>query len=57
MMYEVKSGVEFGGLKDVYMKVEVKVKRKRKGMWGGKKSVFESLREYKIRMNGVEKME
>jgi endonuclease YncB( thermonuclease family) len=55
--YEAKSGAEFGGLKDVYMKAEAKAKRKRKGMWGGKKSAFESPREYKTRMNGVEKTE
>ncbi|KAL2212659.1 SNase-domain-containing protein [Sarocladium strictum] len=52
--YEAKTGAEFGGLKDVYMKAEAKAKRKRKGMWGGKKSEFESPRDYKTRYSGIE---
>ena len=31
-VYEAKSGAEFGGLKDVYIKAEAKAKRKKKGM-------------------------
>ncbi|KAK0392783.1 hypothetical protein NLU13_2278 [Sarocladium strictum] len=54
-VYEAKSGAEFGGLKDVYIKAEAKARRKKKGMWGGKRSEFESPREYKTRMNGAEK--
>ena len=41
-------------LKDVYVKAEAKAKRKRKGMWGGKKSEFESPRDYKTRYSGTE---
>lgn len=52
--YEAKTGAEFGGLKDVYMKAEAKARRKRKGMWGGKKSEFESPRDYKTRYSGTE---
>jgi endonuclease YncB( thermonuclease family) len=39
------------------MKAEAKAKRKRKGMWGGKASEFESPREYKNRMNASGKAE
>ncbi|KAF4124121.1 Staphylococcal nuclease-like proteinue [Geosmithia morbida] len=50
--YEAKSGAEFGGLKDVYVKAEAKAKKKRLGMWSGKASEFESPREYKTRWAG-----
>lgn len=50
--YEAKSGGEYGGLKAVYEKAEAKAKRKRKGMWSGKPSEFESPREYKSRYQG-----
>lgn len=52
--YEAKSGAEYGGMKDVYVKAEAKAKRKRKGMWSGKASDFESPRDYKTRWAGVE---
>lgn len=55
--YEAKSGAEYGGLKEVYEKAEAKAKRKKKGMWGGKKSDFESPREYKTKWAGTEKTE
>lgn len=48
-VYEAKSGAEFGGIKDVYEKAEAKAKKKKKGMWSGKASEFESPREYKSR--------
>ena len=47
--YEAKSGAEFGGIKAAYEKAEAKAKRKRKGMWSGKPSTFESPRDYKTR--------
>ena len=47
--YEAKSGAEFGGLKAVYEKAEAKARRKKIGMFSGKKSEFESPREYKTR--------
>jgi endonuclease YncB( thermonuclease family) len=48
--YEAKSGGEYGGLKQVYERAEAKAKRKKKGMWSGKPSEFESPREYKTRL-------
>lgn len=52
--YEAKSGAEYGGLKEVYEKAEAKAKRKRRGMWSGKASAFESPREYKTKWAGFE---
>ncbi|SPN96860.1 probable Probable endonuclease LCL3 [Cephalotrichum gorgonifer] len=46
--YEAKTGVEFGGKEAVYMRAQEKAKKRRVGMWGGKK--LESPREYKNRM-------
>lgn len=52
--YEAKSGGEYGGLKSFYEQAEAMAKRKRKGMWSGKPSEFESPREYKSRYQGLE---
>lgn len=50
--YEAKSGAEFGGKEQVYKGAEEKAKRKKVGMWGGRKfgPKFESPRDYKARM-------
>ena len=49
-VYEAKSGAEFGeGLEAKYRKAEWWAKTRRKGMWAGKPSEFESPREYKTR--------
>ena len=49
-VYEAKTGVEFGeGLEQKYRNAEWWAKKKRKGMWAGKKEDFESPREYKNR--------
>ena len=48
-VYEAKSGAEFGGKKEKYEKAEAKAKRKRKGIWSGKASEFESPRDYKTK--------
>lgn len=53
--YEAKSGAEYGGIKAIYEKAEAKAKRKRKGMWSGKPSEFESPRQYKSKWTGQEK--
>ncbi|KAI9679893.1 MAG: putative endonuclease lcl3 [Caeruleum heppii] len=53
-VYEAKSGAEFGKLEDRYRRAEWWAKRRRKGMWGGKKSDFESPRDYKTRMGAAE---
>ncbi|KAK2606179.1 putative endonuclease lcl3 [Conoideocrella luteorostrata] len=53
--YEAKSGGEYGGMKAAYEKAEAKAKKKRKGMWSGKPSDFESPREYKSRYQGQQK--
>lgn len=52
--YEAKSGAEYGGMKEVYERAEAKAKRKRRGMWAGKASAFESPREYKTKWAGYE---
>ncbi|KAH7328861.1 hypothetical protein B0I35DRAFT_345076 [Stachybotrys elegans] len=52
--YEAKTGAEYGGLQQVYMKAEAKAKRKRKGMWSGVASEYESPRDYKTRWAGFE---
>ena len=52
--YEGKTGAEFGGLKEVYEKAMAKAKRKRRGMWSGKASEFESPGEYKKRWSGLD---
>lgn len=53
--YEAKSGAEFGGKKDKYEKAMALAKKKRKGMWSGKPSEFESPRDFKTRMAGGKK--
>ncbi|TWU77177.1 putative endonuclease lcl3 [Metarhizium rileyi] len=55
--YEAKSGAEYGGLKTEYEQAEAKAKRKRKGMWSGKRSEFESPRDYKSRHQGQQKLD
>ena len=52
-VYEAKSGAEFGDLEDKYRKAEWWAKKRRKGIWSGKKGDFESPREYKNRMGSV----
>lgn len=53
--YEAKSGAEFGGKKEKYEKAMALAKKKRKGMWSGKPSEFESPRDFKTRMAGEKK--
>ena len=48
-VYEAKSGAEFGAVEKKYRSVEEWAKRKRKGIWAGKRGNFESPREYKTR--------
>ena len=48
-VYEAKSGSEFGGIQADYEKAEALAKRKKRGMWSGKDSEFESPRDYKSR--------
>lgn len=49
-VYEAKTGAEFGELEDKYRRAEWWAKKKRKGMWSGRKTDFESPRDYKTRM-------
>ncbi|KFH48123.1 endonuclease-like protein [Hapsidospora chrysogenum ATCC 11550] len=53
--YEAKSGAEYGGMKTMYEKAEAKAKKKRRGIWSGKASEFESPREYKTKWAEQEK--
>ncbi|MDI1488295.1 MAG: putative endonuclease lcl3 [Ramalina farinacea] len=48
-VYEAKSGAEFGAVEKKYRSVEEWAKRKRKGIWAGKRENFESPRDYKTR--------
>ena len=54
--YEAKSGAEFGGKKEKYEKAMALAKKKRRGMWSGKASEFESPREYKNKWAAIEKV-
>ncbi|KAK2747513.1 putative endonuclease lcl3 [Myotisia sp. PD_48] len=62
-VYEAKSGVEFGGeaLEKKYRDAESEAKRKRRGLWkeatGSNASEWESPREFKSRMMGMERKE
>ncbi|KAF7560893.1 hypothetical protein G7046_g3263 [Stylonectria norvegica] len=47
--YEAKTGAEYGGRKKMYENAEAKAKRKRKGIWSGEASDFESPRAYKTK--------
>ncbi|MCJ1283688.1 putative endonuclease lcl3 [Xylographa opegraphella] len=51
-VYEAKSGAEFGALEERYREVEGWARRKGRGIWATKG--FESPREYKERMKGLE---
>ncbi|KAF5023864.1 hypothetical protein F66182_4068 [Fusarium sp. NRRL 66182] len=51
--YEAKQGAEFGGRKEMYEEAMETAKQKRKGMWAGKASDFESPRAYKTKWAGV----
>ncbi|KAF4455154.1 hypothetical protein F53441_2474 [Fusarium austroafricanum] len=53
--YEAKQGAEFGGRQKIYEKAQTKAKQKRKGMWSGKTTDFESPRAYKTKWAGVAK--
>jgi endonuclease YncB( thermonuclease family) len=48
-VYEANSGAEFGAFEQKYRDIEANAKRKRTGMWAGKKEDFESPRAYKTR--------
>ncbi|KAL1956875.1 hypothetical protein VTO42DRAFT_6723 [Malbranchea cinnamomea] len=61
-VYEAKTGAEFGGekMEQKYRAAEALAKKKGKGMWKGFKmkknlAAWESPREYKSRMKGLEK--
>ena len=48
-VYEAKVGAEFGSLEEKYRKAEWWAKVRKRGIWAGKKSEFESPRDYKTR--------
>lgn len=53
-VYEAKTGAEFGTLEEKYRKAERWAKLRGRGMWGAKKKDYESPRDYKTRMQGLE---
>ncbi len=55
-VYEAKTGAEFGELEDKYRRAEWWAKKRRKGIWGGKRVDFESPRDFKTRMASVEEV-
>ena len=48
-VYEAKMGAEFGDFEQKYRKAEETAKSKKRGMWAGKPSDYESPRDYKTR--------
>jgi len=52
--YEAKSGVEWGGQKELYEAAEAKAKSTRLGIWSAKASEFQSPRAYKSMANEAE---
>ena len=55
-VYEAKTGAEFGKVEEKYRRAEWWAKKQRKGMWAGKRGVYESPRDYKKRMGEVEEV-
>jgi endonuclease YncB( thermonuclease family) len=53
--YEARTGAEFGGLEEKYRAAETQAKVRKKGLWSGDASLFESPREYKTRIAKAEK--
>lgn len=53
--YEAKSGIEWGGKKEIYEAAQAKAKAKKVGMWSAKSSDFESPRAYKTKLYEAEK--
>ncbi|QSZ30011.1 hypothetical protein DSL72_004529 [Monilinia vaccinii-corymbosi] len=49
-VYEARMGAEFGAFEAQYRAVEEEAKKKKLGMWSGRKRDFESPRDYKTRM-------
>jgi endonuclease YncB( thermonuclease family) len=54
-VYEAKSGVEWGGRKEIYEAAEAQAKAKKLGIWSGKEKDFESPRAYKSKIQDAEK--
>ncbi|KAL3424798.1 nuclease domain containing protein [Phlyctema vagabunda] len=48
-VYQANSGAEYGEFEAKYRKVEEQAKKKRLGMWAGRRQDYESPRDYKLR--------
>lgn len=48
-VYEAKMGAEFGEFETKYREMEEYAKKRKLGIWSGKKKNFESPRDYKTR--------
>jgi endonuclease YncB( thermonuclease family) len=46
-VYEAKMGAEFGDFEEKYKQTEERAKRRKLGMWAGKRKDYESPRDYK----------
>lgn len=55
-VYEAKMGAEFGDFEAQYRAIEEEAKKKKLGMWSGKKKDYESPRDYKTRTANAAKM-
>lgn len=53
-MYEAKMGAEFGTFEERYRRAEWWAKKRRRGMWAGKMTEFESPKDFKARMAVIE---
>lgn len=53
--YEAKSGIEWGGQKEVYEAAEAKAKARKLGIWSTKASEFQSPRDYKSKLAEADK--
>lgn len=49
-VYEAKMGAEFGTFENRYRRAEWWAKKRRRGMWAGKMTDYESPRDFKARM-------
>lgn len=53
-VYEAKMGAEFGTFEERYRRAEWWAKKRRRGMWAGKMTEFESPKDFKARMAVIE---
>lgn len=55
-VYDANTGAEFGEFEKKYRKVEDQARRKKLGIWSGKAKDYESPRDYKSRIAGINEL-